>query len=70
MSNTQQITFNKTLENNLLKEHDVFLTEVDEALSKENTRYINNLKNEQQIIKKYIEKLNDNEKNNTKIRNV
>ena len=62
MSNTQQKTFNKTLENNLLKEHDVFLTEVDEALSKENKRYINNLKNEQQIIKRYIEKLIDNEK--------
>ena len=62
MSNTQQITFNKTLENNLLKDHDVFLTEVDEALSKENTRYLNSLRNEQKIIRRYIEKLNDNEK--------
>ena len=62
MSNTQQLTFNKTLENNILKDHDVFLTEVDKALSKENTRYLNSLRNEQKIIKRYIEKLNDNEK--------
>ena len=62
MSNTHQFTFNKSLENNLLKDHDVFLTEVDKALSKENTRYLNSLRNEQKIIKRYIEKLNDNEK--------
>ena len=62
VSNKQKITFNRTLENNLLKNHEVFLTEVDEALSKENTRYLNSLRNEQQIIKRYIEKINDNEK--------
>ena len=62
MSNTQQLTLNKTLESKLLKDHEVIITEVDNALSKENTRYLNSLRNEQQIIKRYIEKLNDNEK--------
>ena len=62
MSNTQQLNLNKTLESKLLKDHEVIITEVDNALSKENTRYLNSLRNEQQIIKRYIEKLNDNEK--------
>ena len=52
----------KTIDNKMITDHNFILNEVDEILSKESMRYLNSLKKEEQIIKKYIEKLDDNQK--------
>ena len=53
---------NKTIDNKMITDNNIILNEVDAILSKENMRYLNSLKKEEQIIKKYIEKLEDNQK--------
>ena len=61
-SNIKNLDPSKTLDNKMITDHNTILNEVDEILSKENMRYLNNLKNEEQIIKRYIGKLDDNQK--------
>ena len=61
-SNIKNLDPSKTLDNKMITDHNNILNEVDEILSKENMRYLNNLKNEEQIIKRYIGKLDDNQK--------
>jgi len=61
-SNFKNLDPSKTLDNKMITDHNTILNEVDEILSKENMRYLNNLKNEEQIIKRYIGKLDDNQK--------
>ena len=62
ISNSELMALNKSLENLLSENGNVFLTGVDKYFSKENIKYLKNLKTEEQILRKNIEKLNQNQK--------
>ncbi len=62
MSNSELMALNKSLENLLSENGNVFLTGVDKYFSKENIKYLKNLKTEEQILRKNIAKLNQNQK--------
>ena len=56
------LNFNKSLENILSGNKKVFLTDVNKYITKENIKNLKFLKNEEQILRKNIEKLNQNQK--------
>ena len=62
ISNSELMALNKSLENLLSENGNVFLTGVDKYFSKENIKYLKNLKTEEQILRKNIAKLNQNQK--------
>ena len=62
ISNSELMALNKSLENILSENGNVFLTGVDKYFSKENIKYLKNLKTEEQILRKNIAKLNQNQK--------
>ena len=56
------LNFNKSLENILSGNKKVFLTDVNKYITKENIKNLKFLKNEEQVLRKNIEKLNQNQK--------
>lgn len=62
ISNSELMALNKSLENLLSDNGNVFLTGVDKYFSKENIKYLKNLKTEEQILRKNIAKLSQNQK--------
>ena len=56
------LNFNKSLENILSGNKKVFLTDVNKYITKENIKNLKFLKNEEQVLRKNIEKLNQSQK--------